>query len=130
MKPFSEKGLLDLSRWVSEHLVSIATVDLHHDTSNVSYPLSKTPETESNHIRPRLVFDAEDELDDETKEEEGGKEGIGFQARRVPIESSLDRTFGSDLGARIRSGRGDDHGVRGRWQSSTARSDDVPRMIR
>jgi hypothetical protein len=112
MKPFSEKGLLDLSERVSGDLGSLEVLDLHHNTSNVSHSLTKTTEAEGYHVCPCLVLDAKDELDDETEKEKRRKEAIGAYIGRVSIESALNGAFGSDLNAPLGSRRGNDHGVR------------------
>ena len=63
---------------------------LHHDPAAVPDGFTETSKTECDHVRPCLVADALDKLDDEAESEEGGEEGIRTERWVITVECAFD----------------------------------------
>lgn len=50
---------------------------------------TQAPKAQSNHVRPRLPFEALEELNDKEKGKDGGKEYIGTKVGVVTVNGSL-----------------------------------------
>lgn len=110
---------------------------LHHDPAAVPDGFTETSKTECDHVRPCLVADALDKLDDEAESEEGGEEGIRTERWVITVECAFDGALDwdalvvdnlADLSAGVWVRRWDRHGVDERRRCSI-RGSEVDRGV-